>query len=84
LLAALVAAALWQGVAAARCGEPAWLLVLLVGLLCMLTDGDRLLHAPRGIWFYFWLPVGVLMARQIAGRARPSLTAWPAAGDRPE
>lgn len=84
LLAALVAAALWQGVAAARCGEPAWLLVLLVGLLCMLTDGDRLLHAPRGIWFYFWLPVGVLMARQIAGRDRPSLTAWPAAGDRPE
>jgi O-antigen ligase len=84
LLAALLAAALRQGVAAARGGEPAWLLVLLVGLLCMLTDGDRLLHAPRGIWFYFWLPVGVLMARQTAGRDRRSLTAWPATGDRPE
>lgn len=84
LLAALLAAALWQGVAAARGGEPVWLLVLLVGLLCMLTDGDRLLHAPRGIWFYFWLPVGVLMARQIAGRDRHPLAAWPATGDRPE
>ncbi len=84
LLAALVAAALWQGVAAARCGEPAWLLVLLVGLLCMLTDGDRLLHAPRGIWFYFWLPVGVLMARQMASRNRHPLSAWPVTGDRPE
>lgn len=84
LLAALLAAALWQGFGAARRGEPAWLLVLLVGLLCMLTDGDRLLHAPRGIWFYFWLPVGVLMARQTAARDRRSLTAWPAAGYRPE
>jgi len=64
LLAAVATAALWQGMLAARRGQPAWLLVLLVGLLCMLTDGDRLLHAPRGIWFYFWLPVGVLLATQ--------------------
>ena len=64
LLVAVVASALWQGMLAARRGQPVWLLVLLVGLLCMLTDGDRLLHAPRGIWFYFWLPVGVLLAQQ--------------------
>lgn len=84
LLLALVAAALRQGVGAARGGEPAWLLVLLVGLLCMLTDGDHVLHAPRGIWFYFWLPVGVLMARQAAGQQGLALTAWPAPLDRPE
>jgi hypothetical protein len=54
----------------ARGGEPAWLMMLLVGLLCMLTDGDRLLHAPRGIWFYFWLPVGVLLAHEAAGSGR--------------
>ncbi|MEA3220957.1 O-antigen ligase family protein [Immundisolibacter sp.] len=76
LLAAVVASALWQGMLAARHGQPAWLLVLLVGLLCMLTDGDRLLHAPRGIWFYFWLPVGVLLATQAqAGGTHASLTA---------
>ena len=70
LLVVVVALALWQGMLAARRGEPAWLLVLLIGLLCMLTDGDRLLHAPRGIWFYFWLPVGVLLAREAAGSGR--------------
>jgi O-antigen ligase len=76
LLAALAASALWQGMLAARRGQPVWLLVLLVGLLCMLTDGDRLLHAPRGIWFYFWLPVGVLLATQAqAGGTHASLTA---------
>lgn len=64
LLAVLVGLALRQGMGLALREEPAWLLVLLLGLLCMLTDGDRLLHAPRGIWFYFWLPVGVLLARQ--------------------
>lgn len=77
LLAAVVAAALWQGVLMARDGQPVWLLVLLVGLLCMLTDGDRLLHAPRGVWFYFWLPVGALIARQTADRHRQALNAWP-------
>jgi hypothetical protein len=59
-----------QGQLLAARGEPAWLLVLLFGLLCMLTDGNHLLHAPRGIWFYFWLPVGVLLAREAAGSGR--------------
>ena len=52
-------------------------MMLLVGLLCMLTDGDRLLHAPRGIWFYFWLPVGVLLAREAAARSRREFAAGP-------
>lgn len=78
LLAVLVGSTLWQGVVSVRRGEPAWLLVLLVGLLCMLTDGDRLLHAPRGIWFYFWLPVGVLLAREAAAHSRRVSAAEPA------
>lgn len=69
MLAALVVLALRQGQRLAARGEPAWLLVLLFGLLCMLTDGDHLLHAPRGIWFYFWLPVGALLAHEAATRS---------------
>ena len=77
MLVGLVWLALWQGALLARGGEPAWLMMLLVGLLCMLTDGDRLLHAPRGIWFYFWLPVGVLLAREAAARSRREFAAGP-------
>ena len=64
LLLGLVGLALRQGWQLAARGEPVWLLMLLFALLCMLTDGDRLLHAPRAIWFYFWLPIGVLIGRQ--------------------
>jgi O-antigen ligase len=64
LLLGLVALGLRQGWRLAARGEPVWLLMLLFALLCMVTDGDRLLHAPRAIWFYFWLPVGVLIGRQ--------------------
>lgn len=78
MLLGLVWLALGQGARLARRGEPAWLMMLLVGLLCMLTDGDRLLHAPRGIWFYFWLPVGVLLAREAAARSGRVLAAGPA------
>ncbi|WP_448510810.1 O-antigen ligase family protein [Immundisolibacter sp.] len=77
MLVGLVWLALVQGALLARGGEPAWLMMLLVGLLCMLTDGDRLLHAPRGIWFYFWLPVGVLLAREAAARSGHALAAGP-------
>ncbi|MGK2942639.1 MAG: O-antigen ligase family protein [Immundisolibacter sp.] len=69
ILITLVILALRQGIAVAHRGEPAWLLMLIVGLLCMLTDGDRLLHAPRGIWFYFWMPVGVLVAGEAQAAA---------------
>ena len=69
MLLVMIALALRQGWRGATRGEPAWLLVLLFALLCMLTDGDRLLNAPRAIWFYFWLPVGVLIAQDAAARA---------------
>ena len=68
LLLALITLALRQGWQLYVRGEPVWLLCLLFALVCMLTDGDRLLHAPRAIWVYFWLPVGVLIGRQ-AGNA---------------
>lgn len=74
LLLGLAGLALRQGWQLAARGEPVWLLMLLFALLCMLTDGDRLLHAPRAVWFYFWLPVGALIGRQ----ARPGAgqTGW--------
>lgn len=87
MLLTLAACALRQGWHGAARGEPAWLLVLTFALLCMLTDGDRFLNAPRAIWFYFWLPVGVLIARDAAARALTASRAarlGPAAGHRTE
>jgi O-antigen ligase len=87
LLLAVVALALRQGWALAGGGEPAWLLVLVFGLLCMLTDGDRLLHAPRAIWVYFWLPIGALIGLGLRPRGvegAPPAAAWPVAPYRSE
>lgn len=49
----------------------AWLLVFVFALLCMVTDGNRLIGSPHAIWFYFWLPIGVLVSWEIeAARKR--------------
>jgi O-antigen ligase len=87
LLLALVALALRQGWTLAKRGEPAWLLVLVFALLCMLTDGDRLLHAPRAIWVYFWLPIGALIGlglRPLDVEDSRAASAWPVAPYRSE
>lgn len=87
MLLVMMALALRQGWRGATRGEPVWLLLLLFALLCMLTDGDRLLNAPRAIWFYFWLPVGVLIAQDAVARAGMATVAaglGPAAGHRTE
>lgn len=87
LMLTVIALALRQGWAQAQRGEPAWLLALVFALLCMLTDGDRLLHAPRGIWVYFWLPIGALVGLQARWRGlgeaaqEPGRAAWPATLD---
>jgi len=87
MLLVMIALALRQGWRGAMRGGPVWLLVLLFALLCMMTDGDRLLNAPRAIWFYFWLPVGVLIAQDAVARAGMATVAaglGPAAGHRTE
>jgi O-antigen ligase len=87
MLAAMIALALQQGWRSAARGEPVWLLLVMFALLCMMTDGDRLLNAPRAIWFYFWLPVGVLIAQDAVARAGMAAVAaglGPAAGHRTE
>lgn len=84
LLVSVIALAIRDGGSLARRGEPAWLLVLVFGLLCMLTDGDRLLHSPRAIWVYFWLPIGALIGVALAPAPVETTTrgklpsAWPA------
>ncbi|WP_440940764.1 O-antigen ligase family protein [Immundisolibacter sp.] len=69
-------------------GRPAWLLALTFSALCMMTDGARLLNSPQGIWFYFWLPVGVLLGYRlrpaIGGASDAAPGAWPASVDRSE
>lgn len=94
-LALLLSVLLFAGQAALRlasAGRPVWLLVLLFSVVCMLTDGARLLNSPQGIWFYFWLPVGALLGhglRQADGEAAAragggAADAWPGPDDRSE
>ena len=36
--------------------------IFIFGLLCLTTDGDRLVENPRELWINFWLPLFAIMA----------------------
>lgn len=86
-LALLLSVLLFAGQAALRlalAGRPVWLLALLFSGLCMLTDGARLLNSPQGIWFYFWLPVAVVLGHGLRQATAGAAAAWPGPADRAE
>jgi O-antigen ligase len=64
LLAALILATVRQGLK--KPATLAWLGAFSAGLLCLLTDGNRLLISPSEIWLYFWLPFAMIMVHQRA------------------
>ncbi len=41
-----------------------FLAFLLFGVLCGLTDGNKLIDHPRPMWLYFWLPIVLIAAQQ--------------------
>ncbi len=66
LLCVWVSLALWRG---ARGAERLWMAALWVdALLSGLTDLGQITKGPGPMWFIFWLPVGLVLAKE----ARPS------------
>ncbi len=41
-----------------------FLAFLLFGIICGLTDGNKLIDHPRPMWLYFWLPILFIAAQQ--------------------
>ena len=63
LMLAFLGVALWWSVSLYRDkGNRIYLALLLYGLTCIAMDFDRLLTHPKELWFYFWLPIGLIMA----------------------
>jgi O-antigen ligase len=46
-------------------GDPFYMACLLFGMICMLTDTDEVITRPRELWIIFWLPLAILIARDI-------------------
>jgi len=68
LLIAVVISALWQGFA--RIKEPINILfasMALYGALCIVLNGNMLIHHPKSFWLFFWFPVALVMASEIPG-----------------
>lgn len=45
--------------------NPIYLVLLIFGLLCMQTATDQIITRPRELWIIFWLPLALLLAREI-------------------
>ncbi|MFQ5644672.1 MAG: O-antigen ligase family protein [Thiogranum sp.] len=46
-------------------GDPFYMACLLFGMICMLTDTDEVITRPRELWIVFWLPLAILIARDV-------------------
>jgi O-antigen ligase len=63
LMLAFLGVALWWSVSLYReKGNRIYLALLLYSMTCIAMDFDRLLTAPKELWLYFWLPIGLIMA----------------------
>ena len=71
LLLAICLASLVEGLKQARSRHQVIYLAMLVfGLVSMLTEGHQLITNPRPLWLFFWFPIAVLAAKQLAPRAQ--------------
>ena len=63
LMVAMMASVFWQGFRRLRePGDLAYLCMVLFGALCMVTDGNMLIHHPKPFWLFFWFPVALVVA----------------------
>lgn len=46
-------------------GQVKFLAFLIFGVICGLTDGNKLIDHPRPMWLYFWLPIMLVAAQQV-------------------
>lgn len=72
LLIAVVISALWQGFG--RIKEPINILfasLALYGALCIVLNGNMLIHHPKPFWLFFWFPVALVMVPEMFGHPLP-------------
>lgn len=63
LMLAFLGVALWWSASLYKDkGNRIYLALLLYSMTCIAMDFDRLLTAPKELWLYFWLPIGLIMA----------------------
>lgn len=46
-------------------GQVKYIAFLLFGIICGLSDGNKLIDHPRPMWLYFWLPILLVAAQQV-------------------
>jgi len=73
LLLILFAYAFWRSVRIGMdSGDYTYLALLLFGVICITTGGDRLIDRPKEPWIFLWLPLALLVTQQAAQtRSRP-------------
>jgi O-antigen ligase len=75
LLAALVGLAGLRAYRLGRSSKDGTLFASLVfAVVCLATSGDRLLDRPKELWFFFWLPVAMIIATGPAENVRGAKT----------
>jgi hypothetical protein len=69
LLLGLLAYACLAALRIARAsGDWHYLALLVYGIVCIVWNDDRLFVRPRELWLYLWLPLGLVMSREILTR----------------
>ena len=46
-------------------GDPLYFVLLLYGLICVMTDNNKLLTHPGPIWLNFWFPIALIASKKI-------------------
>jgi O-antigen ligase len=66
LMIGMMFSTFWQGFKRIRKpGVLVYLCMVLFGSLCMVTDGNMLIHHPKPFWLFFWFPVALLIASEL-------------------
>lgn len=66
LLTVVIGLSLYQGYKQyVLWGDPLCFVLLLYGLICVMTDNDKLLTHPAPIWLFFWFPIALLASKEL-------------------
>jgi len=68
LLIAVVISALWQGLGRVRQSiNLVAACMVLYGALCIVPNGNMLIHHPKPFWLFFWFPLALVVASELPG-----------------
>lgn len=68
LFITVLISALWQGFRRARHSiNLAAACMVLYGALCIVLNGNMLIHHPKAFWLFFWFPIALVTASEMPG-----------------